>query len=375
MPTISQINQRLSNFIASLSNRIATLVVDFNNGVVGILSPANGGTGIDNSTHTLTVGGNSSINGTFSGTSSGTNTGNQTISLSGDGSGSGTGAITLTLATVNANVGTFNNITVNAKGLATAASNVAYLTANQNITISGDASGSGTTGIAITLTNNAVTLGKLAQIGNNTLLTNISGSTANVSTASLSSYIDAVMGNAQGSILYRDSAIWARLTPGTAGQFLKTQGASANPVWASQGVQASVSAYNSVSTTLAASAFTKVDLQTENFDNGGYFASSRFTPLVAGIYSVSWSVAITNPALLTLYFSSLYKNGAAYRYGWLGEITVTGNFASVGSCLVSMNGSTDYLELFFFNSHATNSAASNASNLLTFMDAHYAGPT
>lgn len=55
-------------------------------------------------------------------------TGNQTITLSGDATGSGTTAIAVTLATVNSNVGTFNNVTVNGKGLVTAASNVAYLT-------------------------------------------------------------------------------------------------------------------------------------------------------------------------------------------------------------------------------------------------------
>ena len=51
-------------------------------------------------------------------------TGSQTITLSGDVSGSGTTTIITTLATVNSNVGAFTNanITVNAKGLITAAS-------------------------------------------------------------------------------------------------------------------------------------------------------------------------------------------------------------------------------------------------------------
>lgn len=80
-------------------------------------------------------------------------TGNQTITISGDASGSGTTAIPLTLATVNSNVGTFNNVTVNGKGLVTAASNIAYLTGNQTITLSGDISGSGTTSITTTLPN------------------------------------------------------------------------------------------------------------------------------------------------------------------------------------------------------------------------------
>lgn len=53
--------------------------------------------------------------------------GNQTITISGDATGSGTTSIPLTLATVNSNIGTFNNVTVNAKGLVTAASNVSYV--------------------------------------------------------------------------------------------------------------------------------------------------------------------------------------------------------------------------------------------------------
>ena len=69
------------------------------------------------------------------------------------------GASAITLATVNSNVGTFNNVTVNGKGLVTAASTVAYLTANQTVTVSGDATGSGTTAIALTLANSGVTAG------------------------------------------------------------------------------------------------------------------------------------------------------------------------------------------------------------------------
>ena len=77
--------------------------------------------------------------GTFSGTSSGTNTGDQTITLTGDVTGSGTGSFAATLATVNANTGSWglaasvSQFTVNAKGLITAAANVAISIASTAI--------------------------------------------------------------------------------------------------------------------------------------------------------------------------------------------------------------------------------------------------
>lgn len=97
-------------------------------------------------------------------------TGNENITISGDASGSGTTAITLTLATVNSDIGTYNNVTVNAKGLVTAASNVAYLTGNQTITLSGDSTGSGTTSIAVTIPNDTVTFAKMQNITSGVLL-------------------------------------------------------------------------------------------------------------------------------------------------------------------------------------------------------------
>lgn len=107
-------------------------------------------------------------------------TGNQTITVSGDASGSGATTIALTLATVNSNIGTFNNVTVNAKGLVTAASNVAYLTANQTITLSGNVTGSGTTSITTTIGNNVVTNAMLAQIATARIRGRVTAGTGNV---------------------------------------------------------------------------------------------------------------------------------------------------------------------------------------------------
>lgn len=120
----------------------------------------------------------------------------------------------------------------------------------------------------------------------------------------------------------------------------------------------SASAYNTNGgDTFAAAAFTKVPMQTEEFDVGGYFDNAtnyRYTPLVAGIYAVSWSVNLTgtNVAATNRYISLLYKNGALLKNGSESAPIAAGQYTSNGSALVSMNGSTDYLEIFFYNSNA-----------------------
>jgi len=67
--------------------------------------------------------------------------------------------LALALTTTGVTAGTYNNITVDTYGRATVGSNVAYLTGNQTITATGDATGSGTTSIALTLANSGVTAG------------------------------------------------------------------------------------------------------------------------------------------------------------------------------------------------------------------------
>jgi len=90
-------------------------------------------------------------------------TGNQSIALSGDVSGTGTTAITTTLPNVNTNVGTFQGLTINAKGLVTAATNLGFTTSTGTVTSVG--TGTGLDGGPITgsgtilLANTAVTPG------------------------------------------------------------------------------------------------------------------------------------------------------------------------------------------------------------------------
>ena len=107
------------------------------------------------------------------------------------------------------------------------------------------------------------------------------------------------------------------------------------------------SAYQSSAQTISSATFTKILFQTEEFDTNNNFASSRFTPTVAGYYQVSGgftNISITpNEEVIV----ALAKNGAVIKYL---QDTVQGSVSrsAYGSGLIFLNGSTDYVELFAF---------------------------
>lgn len=80
-----------------------------------------------------------------------------------------------------------------------------------------------------------VTGGNLGTIPNGTVLANISGSAASPTNPTVSQLLDATLSSTQGAVVYRDGSVWNTLAPGTAGTFLQTGGAAANPVWSTRG--------------------------------------------------------------------------------------------------------------------------------------------
>jgi hypothetical protein len=73
----------------------------------------------------------------------------------------------------------------------------------------------------------------LSSAADSTIKSNISGSAASPSDNTITAVLDKQLGTTQGTIAYRGATAWNALTPGTAGYFLQTQGASANPTWTS----------------------------------------------------------------------------------------------------------------------------------------------
>jgi hypothetical protein len=99
----------------------------------------------------------------------------------------------------------------------------------------------------------------------------------------------------------------------------------------------------------ASATYTKVQLNTKLFDTASAFDNTtnyRFQPTVAGYYQVNYSVVATGTALNYLQ-ACAYKTGSIYAQGNY-VTTASTEGASSGSCLMYLNGSTDYLELYAY---------------------------
>ena len=116
-------------------------------------------------------------------------------------------------------------------------------------------------------------------------------------------------------------------------------------------------AYQSSSQTISASTYTKINLQTEEFDTNNNFASSRFTPTVAGYYQIGGGVYFNTVGSTN--FCSFWKNSSILTRGTQGALN-----ESTGTTLVYLNGSSDYMELYAYNASAGTIDASSAQ---TFM--------
>jgi len=109
------------------------------------------------------------------------------------------------------------------------------------------------------------------------------------------------------------------------------------------------SAYANANQTLSALTNTKVIFQAEDFDTANAFDSTtnyRFTPQVAGYYQINANINFANTS--SYVYIMLAKNGGVIKT--LAYAASSGVFFTTlaGSCVVQMNGSTDYLEIFAY---------------------------
>lgn len=107
------------------------------------------------------------------------------------------------------------------------------------------------------------------------------------------------------------------------------------------------SAYKSGSNqNISANTVTKITFETEEFDTNSNFASSRFTPTVAGYYIITGGVRIESGGTGE-YLVAIWKNGASYKRGNNTAFTPNGGWYQGNvAAVVYLNGSTDYVEIY-----------------------------
>jgi hypothetical protein len=128
------------------------------------------------------------------------------------------------------------------------------------------------------------------------------------------------------------------------------------------------SAYSNANQSITAATATKVSLQLEVFDTNSNFASSRFTPTVAGYYQVNAAIYFAGTAI-QFGTARIYKNGSLYQVGQFFYVaTGTSDTSACISSIVSLNGSTDYIELYGNQSGGT-STIMVASSSQTYFNA------
>jgi hypothetical protein len=123
------------------------------------------------------------------------------------------------------------------------------------------------------------------------------------------------------------------------GEITATQGVGGTPAF---------SATPSTTQSVTSATYTKVNFGTENFDTNSNFASSRFTPTVAGYYFISGSIYSVSTAAATYIWAIIFKNGGLAFVGNL-NVPVSG-VDGIGTVngLLYMNGSTDYVEMYCY---------------------------
>jgi len=109
------------------------------------------------------------------------------------------------------------------------------------------------------------------------------------------------------------------------------------------------SASKSGSQSISSDTVTKIIFDVENFDTNNNFASSRFTPTVAGYYIICCAVYWVNGtgSFVNL---NIFKNGSVIVE--VGRNTQASGVIG-GSSVIYCNGSTDYIELYLYSASGT----------------------
>jgi uncharacterized protein YaiE (UPF0345 family) len=129
------------------------------------------------------------------------------------------------------------------------------------------------------------------------------------------------------------------------------------------------SVYLSSSQSFSSGTFTKIQFSAKEFDTNNNFditTNYRFTPTVAGYYQINLSFGISNTQTGERTIG-VYKNGSLYKQ--FTDITATYIWVISGSCLVYLNGSTDYIEGWGYQNSGSTGTAYTGTQATTMQGA------
>ena len=129
------------------------------------------------------------------------------------------------------------------------------------------------------------------------------------------------------------------------------------------------SAYLNTTQSVSSSTYTKILYDTETFDTNNNFASSRFTPTVAGYYQFTAACYVSCGPSFVSARCYLYKNGATYvsgNWNYNGGSNVGTDSIAIVTSLIYLNGTTDYVEAYGYCQG--NSGSFAASYLNTYFN-------
>jgi hypothetical protein len=142
-------------------------------------------------------------------------------------------------------------------------------------------------------------------------------------------------------------------------------------------VSGNMPAFSAGQTTLqsvANNTFTKIQLQTEEFDTASCFNNTAstvsgipayaFLPNVAGYYQVNGTASFSGSGAVII--ASIYKNGTEFKRGVQSGSGANSGTACIASALIYFNGSTDYVELYGYQASGSALNTAAASNTTYF---------
>lgn len=130
---------------------------------------------------------------------------------------------------------------------------------------------------------------------------------------------------------------------------------------------------NTSQQSFSANTYTKIQFNAETFDTANCFDSTtnyRFTPTTAGYYQINLGITWSGVNATTVKAGAIYKNGSIYAVitSSAGSGTPGASAAANGGDLVYLNGSTDYVEGYIYDSDGVARNVLNGSS-----DSYFSG--